>query len=220
MDFLLKFVDFILHMDKQLPALVDQYRWSVYPLLFLIVFLETGVVVAPFLPGDSLLFAAGATAAIPDCGLSIAMLFLLLWIAAVLGDALNYHIGRWAGPRVFTKTDSRLLNQKHLARAQRFYEKHGGKTIFLARFAPVIRTFAPFVAGIGKMSYWRFAAWNVSGGLCWTGAFLFAGYFFGKTEFVKNNFPVIIVMIIIISMVPLLIEYLRYRNEEKKQKTG
>lgn len=211
MDFLAQLVDFVLHVDQHLVELTDLYGAWVYAILFAIVFLETGVVVTPFLPGDSLLFAAGAIAAAPGSALNVHLLFLLLFVAAVAGDSLNYTIGDRIGPRVF-REKWRFLNRKHLLRAQAFYEKHGGKTIFLARFVPIIRTFAPFVAGIGTMSYRRFLMFNVVGGLVWVSLFLYAGYFFGRLPVVRDNFSLVIIAIIVLSVVPILVEVLRARR--------
>jgi membrane-associated protein len=211
MDFLAQLVDFVLHVDQHLVELTDLYGAWVYAILFAIVFLETGVVVTPFLPGDSLLFAAGAIAAAPGSALNVHLLFLLLFVAAVAGDSLNYTIGDRIGPRVF-REKWRFLNRKHLLRAQAFYEKHGGKTIFLARFVPIIRTFAPFVAGIGTMSYRRFLMFNVVGGLVWVSLFLYAGYFFGRLPVVRDNFSLVIIAIIVLSVVPIVVEVLRARR--------
>jgi membrane-associated protein len=199
-------------MDKELPLIVQSIgAWS-YAALFGVIFIETGVVIMPFLPGDSLLFAAGAIAH-TNSGLSIVLLHALMAIAAILGDTANYWIGHFLGPKVFT-TNSRWLKREHLERTQRFYEKHGGKTIFLARFVPIIRTFAPFVAGIGKMRYGYFISYNVFGGIIWTGLFLWVGYFFGGLSFVKNNFSLVIIAIIAISLVPVFVEFLRARGEK------
>ena len=202
------FVNFVLHMDKQLPLIVKSIGvWS-YLALFTVIFIETGVVVMPFLPGDSLLFAAGAVAAHSEAGLNPLLLHALLAVAAILGDTANYWIGHFIGPKVFT-TGSRWFKKEHLERTHAFYEKHGGKTIFLARFIPIIRTFAPFVAGIGKMSYGYFISYNVIGGIVWTGLFLWAGYFFGGLPIVKENFSIVILAIILISFVPVIFEFLK-----------
>jgi membrane-associated protein len=179
-----------------------------YVVLFAIVFCETGLVVTPFLPGDSLLFAVGALAASPQTTLSLPLLLLLLCVAAVLGDAVNYSIGYRVGPAIFKSEGSRLFNKKHLERTQSFYEKYGSKTIVLARFIPIIRTFAPFVAGIGQMQYRRFALFNVTGGIAWVLIFLLAGYRFGRTEVVMRNFHLVLVAIVILSVMPPVIEYL------------
>jgi membrane-associated protein len=210
MDILQTLVDYILHLEKHLAALVQQYGVWTYTILFAIIFLETGVVITPFLPGDSLLFAAGALAAIGD--LNVVVLFVLLAIAAILGDTVNYWIGHKLGPRVF-REDVRFLKREYLTRTERFYEKHGGKTIFLARFVPIIRTFAPFVAGIGTMEYGRFLTYNVLGGIVWTAGFVFAGYFFGNIPVVQEHFSLVIVAIIVVSLVPMLYEVAMARRE-------
>jgi membrane-associated protein len=216
MDFLAQLVDLVLHVDKHLVQLTDTYGVLMYAILFAIVFLETGVVVTPFLPGDSLLFAAGAIAAVPGSALNVHLLFLLLWVAAVAGDSLNYAIGDRLGPRVF-REEWRFLSRKHLLRTQAFYEKHGGKTIFLARFVPIVRTFAPFVAGIGTMPYRRFLMFNVGGGLVWVSLFLYAGYFFGRLPVVRDNFSLVILVIIVLSVVPIGVEILRARLRASRE---
>ncbi len=213
-------IDLFLHLDVHLNELATALGPWLYALLFLIVFCETGLVVTPFLPGDSLLFAIGALAAIDGSPLSLSTIIILLCIAAILGDAVNYSIGYRIGPKVFTSETSRLLNREHLVRTQRFYEKYGGKTIILARFMPIVRTFAPFVAGIGKMRYPRFAAYNVGGGILWVLSFTLAGYFFGNVPVVKRNFHVVILAIIILSIMPPVIEYLRARREQAAAKVG
>lgn len=203
-------IELVLHLDASLVSIVQQYGIWTYPLLFLIIFLETGIVITPFLPGDSLLFAAGAIAVIGN--LNIIFLFVLIALAAIIGDAVNYWIGYHVGPRVFHKENSKLLNKEYLFKAERFYEKHGAKTIFLARFIPILRTFAPFVAGIGKMQFRRFAAYNVAGGLCWTGLFLFGGFYLGNVQFVKEHFSLFILFIIIVSLIPLAVEFVKNRK--------
>jgi membrane-associated protein len=202
-------VDVFLHLDKHLVEITRDYGTWTYLFLFAIVFFETGVVVVPFLPGDSLLFAAGSIAALGT--LDVAALFLLLSLAAILGDTVNYWIGWIVGPRIFQR-DTRLLKREHLERTHRFYEKHGGKTIFLARFIPIIRTFAPFVAGIGRMRYGWFVVWNVVGGLAWNAFFVFFGYFFGQLEFIQKNFSLVLLAIIVISVLPVVIEVVRARR--------
>jgi len=199
-------VDIFLHLDRHLGEFVQAHGSSTYGFLFAIIFLETGVVVTPFLPGDSLLFACGALAA--TGALDPALLFLLLTAAAVLGDTANYSIGKAIGPRAFSGT-IRFLKHEHLMRTHAFYERHGGKTIFLARFVPIIRTFAPFVAGIGTMSYVRFLAYNVVGAAVWVGGCLLAGYAFGNIPVVKNNFSIVILAIVAVSMLPLVIGYFK-----------
>ena len=205
-------IDIFLHLDTHLNDLATALGPWLYILLFAIIFAETGLVVTPFLPGDSLLFAIGALAAIDGSPIHVGFAIVLLSIAAVLGDAVNYGIGYRVGPKVFTSETSRLLNKEHLVRTQRFYEKYGGKTIILARFMPIVRTFAPFVAGIGKMTYGHFAAYNVVGGVVWVTAFTLAGYFFGNVPVVKGNFHFVIVAIIVISVMPPIIEFLRARR--------
>jgi len=209
MELIGKLVDLFLHLDKHLNDVIGQYGSWTYLILFLIVFCETGLVVTPFLPGDSLLFAAGAFAALGS--LNVFWLFVLLWIAALLGDTVNYWLGYWVGPRIFHRENVRFLNKKHLERTHAFYERYGGKTIIIARFIPILRTFAPFVAGIGRMRYLKFIAYSVVGGLAWVAICVFAGYFFGNLEIVKKNFSVVIIAIVLISTLPMLVEYLRHR---------
>ncbi|HEV8605337.1 MAG TPA: DedA family protein, partial [Tepidisphaeraceae bacterium] len=187
-----------------------------YVVLFLIIFAETGLVVTPVLPGDSLLFALGAIGADPQSPINLPLISVFLIAAAVLGDAANYWIGYRIGPKVFTRENSRLLNKKHLLRAQEFYEKYGGKTIILARFVPIVRTFAPFVAGIGKMGYARFALYNVIGAIAWVMICILAGYYFGNWSFVQKRFELVIVAIVVISVLPMAIEYLRARRAAKR----
>ena len=207
-------VDLFLHLDKHLAEVIQAYGPWTYALLFTIVFLETGLVVTPLLPGDSLLFAAGSFAALG--ALDLSLLFLLLTVAAILGDTLNYAIGHYLGPKVFHYERSRFFNPEHLKRTHAFYEKYGGKTIIIARFVPIVRTFAPFVAGIGAMSYPRFLAYNVLGGVLWVAVCLAAGYFFGNLPFVKQNFSVVILAIIFVSVLPAVVEYLRHRAEARR----
>ena len=209
-------IDVFLHLDVHLNEWAGALGLWLYVVLFLIVFCETGLVVTPFLPGDSLLFAVGALLSVPGTPLSLSTMVVLLCVAAILGDAVNYTIGYRVGPRVFTSETSRLLNKEHLVRTQKFYDKYGGKTIVLARFMPIVRTFAPFVAGIGRMNYSRFAMFNVSGGIAWVCSFLFAGYFFGAVPVVKRNFHVVIVAIVIISVLPPIFEFLRARREGRQ----
>ncbi len=205
-------IDLFLHLDKHLGAIIEQYGVWTYSILTLVIFLETGIVVTPFLPGDSLLFAAGALAA--TGALDVWLLFALLFVAAIVGDTVNYHIGYAIGPRAF-QDHSRFFKREHLERTHLFYEKHGGKTIFLARFVPIIRTFAPFVAGIGRMPYQRFIFYNIFGGLVWTAFFIFAGYFFGNLPFVKKNFSLVILVIILLSVAPILIEFMKNRQQRQ-----
>ncbi len=207
------FIDFILHLDKHLAELAANYGTWMYGILFLIIFCETGLIVMPFLPGDSLLFATGALAAIsPD--LNVWYLFILLTSAAIIGDSLNYWVGRKLGVKAFGK--SRFLNQSHLEKTQKFYDKHGTKMVILARFLPIIRTFAPFVAGVGMMPYRKFLTFSVIGGIAWIGIFLTLGYFFGNLPFVKKYFTLVIVAIIVISLIPPVLEYLKAKKEAKK----
>ena len=214
MDQIVFLFDFILHVDEHLREFAMLHGAWVYGLLFLIVFLETGVVVTPLLPGDSLLFAAGALAAAGV--MELVPILLLLNIAAVAGDNMNYWIGRFLGPRVFTE-NRRFLNRKHLLRTQAFYEKHGGKAVIMARFVPIVRTFAPFVAGIGRMHYPRFLAFDIGGGVLWVWSFGLLGYFFGEHPVVEENFGIVILAIIGLSIVPILIELWRSRAARAKQ---
>ena len=208
-------IEVILHIDKYLQAIVNEYSIATYVLLFLIIFFETGIVVTPFLPGDSLLFAAGALAATGSFNIEI--LFIIILTAAVLGDALNYQIGKYIGPKIFKKESSLLFHKEHLVRAQAFYEKHGKKTIILARFVPIVRTFAPFVAGIGNMKYSTFLSYNIIGGLIWISLLLFGGYFFGQVPFVKNNFSIVVFIIIMLSIIPGVIEFIRQKYKSQQE---
>jgi membrane-associated protein len=210
MDWIKLGIDFILHLDKYLAQIIQSVGIWTYLILFVTIFIETGLVVTPFLPGDSLLFAAGAFAALGS--LNVAALFVVLALAAVLGDTVNYWIGHYIGDKAFT-TKSRFLKREYLDRTQAFYQKHGGKTIFLARFVPIIRTFAPFVAGVGKMRYGYFISYNIFGGILWTALFIAAGYFFGNVPFVRNNFSLVVIAIVLISVVPAVVEVIR--NQKK-----
>jgi membrane-associated protein len=212
MEALAQLIDVFLHLDAHLTEWAGVLGPWLYLVLFLIVFCETGLVVTPFLPGDSLLFAAGALCALDGSPLSVGPLAVLLVVAAISGDALNYAIGAYLGPAVFTSEHSRFLNRQHLIRTQQFYARHGGKTIFLARFVPIVRTFAPFVAGIGRMRYGYFATYNVTGAFAWVLSFLVAGYWFGQIPAVKRNFHIVIVAIVVISVMPMVFEYLRARR--------
>jgi membrane-associated protein len=206
-------VDLFLHLDRHLQIIFSEYGTGIYLILFLIIFCETGLVITPFLPGDSLLFAVGALFSGMAAPLeNVGGIVILLTIAAILGDAVNYAIGLRVGQRIFKGGGGRYLNQDHFLRAQHFYEKHGGKTIILARFIPIIRTFAPFVAGCGKMNYWRFASYNVMGGVVWVALFIFGGYFFGNLPAVKQNFTLVILTIIILSILPGVIELAKKRG--------
>jgi membrane-associated protein len=204
MDVLLWFWDLLVHLDKHLAALVQQYGPWIYGLLFLIIFCETGLVVTPFLPGDSLLFVAGTLWA--ASAMDVHLLVVLLIVAAVLGDTVNYMIGAYLGPKVFHWEQSRFFNRRALDRTHEFYERHGGKTIIIARFVPLIRTFAPFVAGIGRMTYRKFLTYNVVGGVLWVASLIYAGYFFGNIPLIRNNLTVVIFGIIGISLLPIVIE--------------
>jgi membrane-associated protein len=210
MDFFAGLTDLVLHLDQHLRALVDQYGVWVYAILFAIVFLETGLVVTPFLPGDSLLFVAGTLAAAGN--LNVHLLAVLLSIAAIVGDSVNYAIGRYLGPRVFQFEDSRLFRRAYLEKTHAYFERHGGKTIVLARFIPIIRTYAPFVAGVGQMRYPRFLLFNISGAVVWVLSLTYAGYFFGNLPWVKNNLTGIIVGIIVVSILPAIFEWWRERR--------
>ena len=209
MDVLFHLIDFFLHLDKYLPLIIQSFGILAYVIMFLVIFCETGLVVTPILPGDSLLFALGAFAA--QGALNIEILLISLCIAAVAGDTVNYSIGKFLGPKVFHYPDSRFFKREYLVRTHQFYEKHGGKTIIIARFIPIIRTFAPFVAGIGTMKYLRFISYNVVGGISWICLFMLAGYYFGGIPAVKRNFTLVIIAIIIISVMPGVIEYVRQK---------
>jgi membrane-associated protein len=206
-------IDIVLHLDRYLADWSQLVGVWLNLILFLVIFCETGLVVAPFLPGDSLLFAVGALSALEGSAVKLPIILPLLIVAAVLGDAVNYSIGRKLGPAVFKFEGNRFFNKKHLMKTQEFYEKHGGKTIVIARFAPIIRTFAPFVAGIGQMQYRRFAVFNISGGVAWVASFLVVGHLFGNMPMVKKNFHVIIFAIIFISLLPTVIEVWRARSQ-------
>lgn len=211
MELLQALIDFILHIDVHLTTITNEYGAFTYAILFVIVFAETGLVVTPFLPGDSLLFAAGAICSLGT--LDPVALSILLIVAAILGDGVNYAIGKNYGRRLFSSTTSKLLNKAHLDRTHTFYEKHGGKTIILARFMPIIRTFAPFVAGVGEMSYRRFALYNVVGAVVWVTSFVLLGVFFGNQPIVKENFTLVIAGIIVLSVLPAIYEVIRSRKE-------
>ena len=199
-------IDFILHVDKYLGELIQLYGAWIYGFLFLIIFIETGLVVMPFLPGDSLLFVAGAFAA--SGAFNIWLLFVILCIAAIVGDTVNYWLGKYFGEKVF----SRFIRQEYMDRTKEFYDKHGKKTIILARFVPIVRTFAPFVAGIGEMNYFTFLSYNIIGGIVWVALFLFAGFFFGNIPIIKDNLTTVIYLIVVISAIPIVVEYLRGRQ--------
>jgi membrane-associated protein len=217
MEFISYLIDLFLHLDKHLSQIIQNYGVWTYLLLFLVIFMETGFVVTPFLPGDSLLFAAG-TFASPALGssLNIFLLWALLCTAAILGDTVNYWIGHFVGPKAFSG-EIRFLKVEYLDRTHEFYEKHGGKTIIIARFIPIIRTFAPFVAGIGAMNYGRFITYNVVGGVVWVTIFTFGGYYFGNLPFVKENFSLVVIAIIFISVVPMIFEFIKQRTSGAKE---
>jgi membrane-associated protein len=211
MELLTQFIDIVLHLDKHLAILVQQYGLWIYGILFVIIFSETGFVVTPFLPGDSLLFVAGALAAIGEGGMDIVTLIGVLTLAAVLGNTVNYHVGRFLGPKVFHWENSRFFNRDALVKTHAFYEKHGGKTLVISRFLPLFRTFAPFVAGIGAMSYAKFTMFNLIGALAWVWSLCLAGYWLGNMPWVKANLTLIIVGIIIVSLLPVAVGWLKHR---------
>ncbi|MHB1686653.1 MAG: DedA family protein [Ignavibacteriaceae bacterium] len=214
MDFIKTAVDLFLHLDVHLNDIIIQYGTLTYAILFTVIFAETGFVLTPFLPGDSLLFAAGTFAA--RGSLNENYLFLTLALAAIAGDTVNYWIGHLVRPKIFQQEKVRFLKKEHIDRTHQFFEKYGGKTIILARFIPIIRTFAPFVAGIGSMTYPKFILFNIIGAAAWVALFLYGGFYFGNIEFVKNNFSIVIIAIIIISTLPGIIEYLRHRKKSDK----
>lgn len=218
MEIISQIIDIFFHIDAHLATLAASMGVWLYVLLFVVIFCETGLVITPFLPGDSLLFAVGALSSVEGSCINVWFACFILFIAAVLGDAANYSIGKYIGPKIFTKDTGKLLNKKHLLAAHAFYEKHGGKTILLARFIPIIRTFAPFVAGIGKMSYLHFALYNITGALLWVLLFVLSGHYFAATPLVKNHFHYVIVVIIIISVLPAVWEYFKAKREQKNDK--
>lgn len=212
MEYIQTLIDFVLHIDVHLVEIVNSYQTWTYLILFLIIFAETGLVVTPFLPGDSLLFAAGAILAKPESELNIYFMCVLLIVAGVLGDMVNYHIGKYVGPKAFSGK-YKLLKKEYLDKTQAFYDKHGGKTIIYARFIPIVRTFAPFIAGIGTMTYSRFSSYNIIGAVAWVVSFLFLGYFFGGLPIIKDNFTLVIFAIIVLSVLPPVIEVLRSKRK-------
>ncbi|WP_139925599.1 DedA family protein [Hymenobacter sp. DG01] len=216
MEILKHLIDFVLHLDKHLAEIIQDYGAWTYAILFLIIFVETGVVVLPFLPGDSLLFAAGSLAAMPANGLNVWTMMGLLILAAVLGDTLNYHIGDFLGPRVF-RENSRFLKREHLEKTQAFYQKHGAKTIIIARFIPIIRTFAPFVAGVGTMSYAKFLSYNVVGAVLWVVLLTGAGYFLGSIPWIQKNFGLFTIGIIVVSVLPAVFEFMKGRRTSSRR---
>jgi len=218
MEMMVKFIDILLHLDKYIDVLIQNYGMWTYLIFFIIIFCETGLVVTPFLPGDSLLFVAGTFAAIGS--LNLTWLVVLLSVAAVLGDTINYWIGNYIGPKVFQMQNSRVFRKEYLDRTHQFYEKYGPITIVIGRFVPIIRTFAPFLAGVGSMTYGKFLTYNVVGGILWIASFTLGGYFFGNLPFVKKNFTAVIIVIIIISVMPTVIEYIRQRRQAKAGRTS
>lgn len=218
MEYVVWLVDFVIHIDKHLAELVAEYGIWLYAILFLIIFCETGLVVTPILPGDSLLFVAGTLTALPSNSLNVHLLVLLLITAAIIGDAVNYSIGHFFGEKLFSNPNSKIFRKKYLDQTHSFYERHGGKTIILARFVPIVRTFAPFIAGMGDMSYRRFALFNVIGALVWVVLFTYAGYAFGSHPFVQKNLKLLVVAIIFLSIMPAIIEIWRQKRPTKKVK--
>lgn len=218
MEFIPQIIDIFLHLDVHLNAMAASMGLWLYAVLFLVVFCETGLVVTPFLPGDSLIFAVGALAAVEGSSIQLPHVIIVLIVAAILGDAVNYAAGKYIGPKIFNKDTGFWLNKKHLLSAHSFYEKYGGKTIVLARFIPIIRTFAPFVAGIGKMGYIHFAVYNVLGAILWVFVFALSGYFFAGTKAVQEHFHYVIAAIIIISVLPAVYEFIKAKREQAQEK--
>jgi len=216
MELLRQAVDLFLHLDKHLNAVMQDYGIWTYAILFVIIFSETGFVVTPFLPGDSLLFAAGALAATPGSPMHVGWLFVLLCAAAIAGNTVNYSVGRLFGDKL-AKKFPRIIKPKYLEKTHAFYEKYGGETIIITRFVPIVRTFAPFVAGIGRMRYFKFSAYNITGGVLWVGLLLYGGFLFGGLRFVKEHFAVVELAIIILSILPMVVEFIRARHEVKNQ---
>jgi membrane-associated protein len=217
MEFIQFIIDFVLHIDVHLAAMIADYGDWIYAILFLIIFCETGLVVTPFLPGDSLLFVAGTLAAIGGNGLNVHFLVFFLILAAVLGDSCNYCIGKFFGEKLFKNPDSKIFKQSYLEKTHQFYEKHGGSTIILARFVPIVRTFTPFIAGMGKMTYHRFILFCVLAAIIWVSIFVYLGFFFGELEFVQKHLSVLVVVIIFVSMLPGIIEILRQRTKSMNE---
>ena len=219
-EMLKQFLHFVMHLDESLPDFIRQHGFWIYVLLFAIIFCETGLVVTPFLPGDSLLFAVGAVAANEAMGNTLRLEYIipLLCVAGILGDAVNYAIGRRVGPAIFSKDTGRFLKKAHLLKAQMFYEKHGGKAIVLARFVPIVRTFAPFVAGIGKMKYTSFAYFNILGAIVWVVSLTLAGFFLGNIPIIKKNFEAVVILIIVASLLPIVFEWWKARKEGHAEK--
>lgn len=210
-------IDFILHIDQHMVSIVQNYHLWTYAILFAIIFCETGLVVTPFLPGDSLLFVAGAIAALPEMPLDVHLLVLIVFAAAFLGDSCNYAIGHFFGEKLFSNPDSRIFKRSYLDKTHEFYRKYGGKTIVIARFVPIVRTFAPFVAGMGKMDYTWFITYNALGGALWVAIFCYTGYLFGDQPFVQDNLKLLIVAIVVISVLPAVVEVVRARLKNRKE---
>jgi membrane-associated protein len=217
MEFLHSAVDLFLHLDKHLDSIIQNYGVFTYIILFLIIFAETGLVITPFLPGDSLLFAAGMLASRPTSPINVVWLFVLLTIAAILGDTVNYWIGKFFGPRIFRSEKARFLKRDHLEKTHAFFEKYGGKTIVIARFTPIVRTLAPFVAGVGSMTYSKFLFYNITGGILWVGVCVFGGYLFGNIPLVQKNFSLVTLLVIFLSLIPIGTEMLKSRREKKQR---
>ena len=211
-----EFIDLFLHLDVHLAELIQTYGFFSYAILFIIIFCETGLVITPFLPGDSLLFAAGAL--VSTGAFDFIPLFMVLIVAAILGDMVNYHIGKYLGPKAFESKYQRFFKKKYLMRTQAFFEKQGGKAIIMARFVPILRTFAPFLAGVGIMNYKKFFVYNLTGAVLWVGSMVMAGYFFGEIPIVKENFSLVVLGIIFVSLLPMVFEYLKAGREQEKAK--
>lgn len=215
MDFIQYLLDFILHIDVHLKELVANYNTWVYAILFIIIFCETGLVITPFLPGDSLIFIAGALSALKDNDLNVFLLVIIFSIAAIIGDSINFEIGKYFGHKLFSNPKSKIFKQSHLKTTHEFYEKHGGKTIIIARFVPIVRTFAPFVAGMGRMHYSKFISYNILGGILWVSIFTFLGYLIGDNPWVQNNLKLLMITIIVVSVFPAIFEIIRNKYSKK-----